>query len=503
MNKLQQVLSNPLSFISKLKIIDKNGKLAPLRPTSEQIKIIETLEMDGDLLVLKPRQIGSSTIICAYLFWKAFTSKDPVTFAVLSHKLASSKHLLAIIKRFWENLPSTLKAPLAVDNTTELRFKNGAGIIAVSAEGKGGLRSFTCSILLMSEYAFAENPEELKATALASLNNGKLIIESTANYFNDALHKEIMLYERGLVHWNYLFFPWFDHSEYSTPLKENEDFEMDDEEKELVLQYHLTIEQIIWRRSKMSKIGRDKFTREFPISLEEAYKMTGNTYFTHEDLKYIQPVSVEAIDIVILEDVKPDDRYSIGVDVSAGVSRDYSVIYILSKMTNQPVCIYRSNKITPVELAEVIFDLSQKYNDALTIVESNNYGNTVINELRHLGFKRFWMDSDGRDWLTTSKSKVQMFENLKEDIRNGIIRNIDNITLAELRSLQVNERGTIIIPENLSSHGDSAIALSLSSIALKDVKLPEKTFLPSWIRSNRASKIIENGGVGASRMRRY
>lgn len=503
MNNLTKILSDPVLFISRLKIIDKNGKLANLKPTSEQIKIIQTLEKDGDLLILKPRQIGSSTIICAYLFWKAFTSPDPVTFAVLSHKLASSKHLLAIIKRFWENLPTSLKTPLSVDNTTELRFKNGAGIIAVSAEGKGGLRSFTCSILLMSEYAFAENPEELKATALASLNNGKLIIESTANYFNDALHKEIMLYERGLVAWNYLFFPWFSHAEYSMKIVEGEVFIPDEEELELIRRYSISHEGLLWRRTKMSKIGRDKFTREFPVCLEEAYKMTGNTYFTPDDLKWLQPIQVEAIENVTLEAPKPDDRYSIGVDVSAGVSRDYSVVYILSKMTNQPVCIYRSNKISPTELAEVIFDLSVKYNNAVALIESNNYGATVINELKHLGFKRFWTDEDGKDWLTTSKSKIHMFENLKEALKNGILRNIDNITLAEIRSLQVNERGTIIIPENLSSHGDSAIALSLSLIALNSIKLPEKTFLPSWVIAGRGTKIKEGSGVGATKMRRY
>jgi hypothetical protein len=193
--EIAHILSDPIAFISRLQIVDKTGKSVRLKPNDEQIKIIEALLEDDDLLILKGRQIGSSTIVSAFLFWKCYTSPEPITIAILSHKLASSKHLLNIHKTFYNGLPNFLKRPLSVLNTTEMRFEDsGAGIIAVSAEGKGGLRSFTCSYLQISEYAFAPNPEELKATALSALNNGQLIIESTANFFNDALHQEVMAY---------------------------------------------------------------------------------------------------------------------------------------------------------------------------------------------------------------------------------------------------------------------------------------------------------------------
>jgi hypothetical protein len=118
-------------------------------------------------------------------------------------------------KIFYDNLPIFLQKPLEVSNTTEIKFKDsGAKIIAVSAGAEGGIRSFTCSHLHISEYAFAPNPEELKATALNALNSGQLIIESTANYFNDALHQEWIKATRGEAAWKQLFFPWFAHKEY-------------------------------------------------------------------------------------------------------------------------------------------------------------------------------------------------------------------------------------------------------------------------------------------------
>lgn len=499
----QKIMSDPIEFISRLKIIDKKGKLTTLKPNGEQIKIVQTLEQGGDTLILKPRQIGSSTIVSAYFFWKVYTAEDPITHAILSHKLASSKHLLEMQKTFYNNLPDGLKIGLSVDNTTEFRFSNGAGLIAVSAEGKGGLRSFTCSSLHISEYAFAENPDELKATAIAALNNGQLVIESTANYFNDALHQEIMKWERGQAEWNYLFFPWYSHSEYSQPINRNTEPDWSNEELDIKNKLELTFPQLWWRRKTIEKIGFDKFTREYPTTLEEAYRQIGNSYFTQSDLSNVEIIKVDTTDSVIFEEPKPDDRYAMGVDVAAGVNRDYSVIQVLSKMTYQPVAIFRSNKIVPTDLAQVIDDLSKRYNDAIALVESNNYGNVVINELKHLGFKRFWVDSKGTDWQTTSKSKTAMFENLKNLIRTGKIRQLDNITYAEIRSLQVNEKGTIIIPDNLDSHGDNAVALALASVCIEDIKLPEKTFLPSWIKVSKASAIITKSGVSVGQHRRY
>lgn len=498
---LSSILSDPIQFISRLKIVNKDGRLVYLKPNREQIKIIQTLCEGKDTLILKPRQIGSSTIVCAYFFWKAYTAQDPITLAILSHKLASSKHLLEISKKFYYNLPKSLKTGLSTDNTTEFRFHNGAGIIAVSAEAKGGLRSFTCSALHISEYAFAENPEELKATAIAALNSGQLVIESTANYFNDALHQEVLKFERGLVEYRYLFFPWYDHEEYLT--SPEEDTVWTSEETALMKELDLSPDQAYWRRKKIEKIGFDKFTREYPTSLEQAYRQIGNSYFTATDLKDINIVQVEPVEAVILQAPTKDDRYAIGVDVGGGVNRDFSVIQVFSKTTYGQVAIYRSNRISPVALANVIEDLSVKYNDALVLIEGNNVGAVTINELNHANFSNFWTDEDGKDWLTTGKTKPLMFENLKSLLRSGHIRSLDNITFAEIRSLQVNAKGIIEIPENLGSHGDSAIALALALICLEKVSLPKQAFLPSWIHQQRAHKISQKAGIAVGNHRRY
>jgi hypothetical protein len=500
---LLKIISDPIAFISRLSIIDKKGKKIRLVPNSEQIRIIQALVEEDDTLILKGRQIGSSTIVSAYLFWKLWTATEPITIAILSHKLASSKHLLDIHKTFYHNLPKFLKRPLDIENTTAIRFADsGAGIIAVSAEGKGGLRSFTCSYLQISEYAFAPQPEELKATALSALNNGQLIIESTANYFNDALHQEITAHERGEAKWNYLFFPWFEHKGYRE--KTDKDFVMTDTESALAEQWGLDPEQIYWRRNKLGKIGnKQKFAREYPSCIEDAYSVAGNVYLQRDDFDDIEIVQIDPIETTVLCEVDPQDRYAIGVDVAAGVGQDFSVIYVLSKKTHQIVCVYRSNEISPAYLAERIVDFATTYNGAHVLVESNNFGNVVLNEMHHMGYNKIWKDDKGRDWITTLQSKTAMFENLKGLIQNGYISMLDNIVYSELRSITVNDRGGIELKYLDGAHSDNSVALALAYMALDRVKLPEQEYLPQWIKDRKAQKIVDKGGVALASKRRY
>jgi hypothetical protein len=74
--ELARVLNNPVEFIKRLKIINKSGTLQSLNPNDEQIEIIKALELGKMTLILKGRQIGSSTIVAAYFFWKTYVSKN-------------------------------------------------------------------------------------------------------------------------------------------------------------------------------------------------------------------------------------------------------------------------------------------------------------------------------------------------------------------------------------------------------------------------------------------
>lgn len=492
--KLKDVFSNPHSFISRLKIKNKEGRIVNLYPNDEQTGIIEALEKGRDLIVAKPRQIGSTTIVAAYLFWKAYVSEEPITVALLSHKIESVRHILRIFKTFYENLPNFLRKPLKEDSASKLVFYNGATILCASASSKGGLRSFTCSYLLLSEFAFSENADELKATAVSAVNNGQMIIESTANYWGDPLHLEIEVAQRGEANWEYLFFPWFLHAAYSLPVPA--DFLLTEEEMEIMEEYELSEEQMVWRRIMIQKLGADKFRREYPACLEDAYSQSGDAYLVEDDLKWVEKINLNINRWNVLSNVSNHDAYAIGVDVGTGTGKDYSVAYVLSKTTNQPVAIFRCNKTTPTDLAGELFSISKEYNNAKILIEANHVGIVVIQCLQGTNL---WKSVDDKYWNTTAQSKRIMFEELKEAIRSGVINQLDDIVLAELRSIKLDKHYNISLTRANGAHADSAVALALANQCLKNVRLPDKPFLPDWVKSRKADKIIKAGNGSAAR----
>ena len=57
------------------------------------------------------------------------------------------------------------------------------------------------------------------------------------------------------------------------------------------------------------------------MTLDEAYRISGNTYFTYDDFEHVDVVTVNSTEWVTFEEPNADDTYAIGVDVSGGVGR--------------------------------------------------------------------------------------------------------------------------------------------------------------------------------------
>lgn len=499
-HSLSETIADPILFCGALTIVDKSGNNVRLKLNSEQRKIIKSLHDGRDTLILKPRQIGSTTAVAAFFFWKWLTAPGPQTYVVLSHKLFSSRHILNMHKRFYEALPSVLKRELSVDNGGSMVLKDtGATIMAASSESKGGLRSYTATGLHISEYAFSENPEELKATALSALNGGQLCIESTANYYGDALHKEIDLYAAGLVDWSFLFFPWTEHLEYQVekvPYGEPS-WIADGWKKE----DGLNPNQFYWRRKMMAQLGEKKFRREYPLTVDEAYAQTDGSWITLDDLKNTE-ILVVAAEGEQLANVDLRDRYAIGVDLGAGSGGDNSVIVVVSASTNEMVEIRRSNIIPPVEFVELIVATSKKWNNARILVEENGtFGGVVLTELKHSGSPLWKHPETGRDWQTNGQTKPKMLENLKSMILRSKITTLDSMTVGELRSFVIDERNIVSCPRTGIHHGDSVIALALALQCVQSVKVPEKEILPQWIIKRKID--LAKRSASKSELRRY
>lgn len=486
---VSRLLADRLAFCKMLNIKNKQRqKFEPFDPNNAQRKLWELMDEHPRIIVIKARQVGISTAVRAWQFHRAFTSADPINFAVLSFHDRSAKHLRRMDRHWLNNLPRLLRRDLAVDSAEDTIFEDTrAGFSSFTTGGRGGTRSFEFSGAHLSEFAFYDDPDEVLAQSLSTVGDGPLIIESTVNAPGDAFHRLIEgAPENG---WRVYTYWWHEHEPYRD---ENvpADFERTEEEDDLSSRYGLDDAQLWWRRQQIATLGLTKFRREYPSCLDDAFLSRDSTYFDPADLDQIEQIWFDTSKREF-DEPDEDEHYVMGVDVSGGTGGDYSALVVVALGSMQPVYIERSNTDSPVDWAARVVTVAQRYNNALVLCESNNHGHVVLRELYTLKYKRLWADADGKPWVTTVKSKLDAFECLREHIKAGILFRLDQSSLQELRALEVRK----VTPEAPSGlHDDLAVALALAYRCIRSAPTSQRReaqrgMMDDFIKRQRVNRI--------------
>lgn len=462
-SQIDEIFTDPVEFISRLTIKSKSGKLVRFGDviTSEQIELIRKLQNHKRVIIIKARQLGISTLVRAFAFWQAYTSRDPINSAVVSNKEKSSFNLLDIDRRFYQKLPKFLQRKISLESKSQIQFSaNGTNLLAMTAKADSQDRGYTLNLAHLSEFAFYSNADTYLASLLASINEGQVVIESTPNYYGDALHELI----RGSYYdnrWEVIFMPWSSFPEY----RSDETVEPTEEEKELMERHSLDIQQISWRRHKIAEMKSEfLFRREYPLTIEEAWSLTDSCYFTTEELEDIQTLPYRGGEVQFAPPVS-GLTYAIGVDPAGGVGGDYSVATVISKLDNAIVAKISTNTRSINSFGLDVINIAKKYNNAFIHFEENNHGHGFKEVLNANGYIQY------KPFTTTAKSKISLYDQLRVWIGEGMLTYLDTLCLAELRMLQSSNKG--LAPAHPDgAHDDQVISLALAIDGLKYVKEP-------------------------------
>ena len=423
------------TFIRSLTIFNKaKSRLAFFEPSQIQLDLLKYLEEGNKrIIVVKARQLGISTLVRSWYFYQWYIADEPVKLGVICHTSEAAMNLHNTDKTFLANLPKGLQPSLDRDTTKTIRCKKtGAELKAFTASASGGTRSYVLSAAHLSELPFYENPEELLSTILATVGDGALIIESSPNMAGDYFHK---LVEDGLAgknEWTVLFYPWTASEEY---VSKDYITNLTLEERELQ-KAGLTIAQLSWRRKQVATLGLDRFIREYPRTIEEAFRSGATTpYFNPTSLKEITVLNLgDGEERIYPHEYCRGDAYIIGCDVSAGVGHDYSAMTVVHIRTMQPVYHFLSNRITPKAFTEKIIAIGNRYGKATVIVEGNSYGASVIEDLNYFKYNNVWKNLEGKHYLTTGMSRPLLFNHMKELIEGGLFVSLDRELYNQIQS---------------------------------------------------------------------
>lgn len=292
----------------RLTIRTKTDGYIPFIPNYQQNKLLDWMYLEilaGRgifLIILKPRQIGFSTLIAA-LFYVLVSLLEGTTCLVTAHKQRSQKSLFRMYKDYRARDEFALSK--VHDNQTELILANGSKIFVELPKDDDSGRADTIRFFHGSEAAKWESqgsPELVMQGVMGAMPSGDdavytiTVLESTGKentYFHDLFTTNYDAEQRGEVpDWKPWFVPWTDHPEYTMSLTKDAEREirttLDPEEMEL-RKAGVTLPQLAWRRFTIRKkfAGNDRdFRQEFPRTVDEAFKASNNSYFTSLALDY-------------------------------------------------------------------------------------------------------------------------------------------------------------------------------------------------------------------------
>ena len=338
-----------------LYIVDKSGMFVPFKLWHEQKVIVAKAQEMYDknkpirLWIVKPRQIGSSTVCAALVFWLS-VFHDTYNCRVVAHKKDASTNIFKHIRRFRDNFPFECmllpaeKSKTSVSFDTDLMLRIARNDIPaidpdkppkanVAAASRIGIevvsetmgRSDTVQVLWCSEFAhWVRGGKDLAPDAFGASRQTvplapetAIIIESTANGTGGMFHDGFWEAMRGESEYEALFFPWYEHHEYYIPASRilNDDGTTvnpdpvpdnsqqitaedlrgyDADEKMLAALPGINRGHLIWRRWAIHDLCHNDpefFKQEYPATAKEAFIVKGVHVFDPQSLELIEQAS--------------------------------------------------------------------------------------------------------------------------------------------------------------------------------------------------------------------
>ena len=469
-----------------LKIVTKDSRLTNLVPNQAQLSVVESIQDSNHLMLLKARQLGSTTIIAAYFFWYTLFNKYTRT-AIVAHTDEAVKKIFEIYHLFHKHLPPHLKLETSRSRENEIKFITGSSIRVGSASSQS-FRGSTYNLIHASEYAFWTNMEKAIASLFgARTKNAKIILESTANGMNEAY--DLWTSESG---YSKMFLSWKLDADYF--LSKPAFTDPTEEELEYSYENKLTKQQFHWMVNQLRTACANNwniFNQEYPAKPEDAFVATGSPFFPHN-----YSVLDHSDGYVEYMTPKKFGIYTIGVDTATGSpGGDYSAFMILDVTDRKNIRMAASfyERIPPSLYARKVLKYAKRYN-AFAVVETNSYGLAVQDYIQSEGYPFMYrtssFDKVTHSWqnrlgfMTTSKSRPMLFNRLYEHITRGWCDAKCPRFRSEANRLQYNARGKVEAASG--QHDDMVMATGLALMGLDQVDEIEeevqKSYRPQGIK---------------------
>ena len=449
-DEIKKCRKNPVYFIENyVKVVHPDRGLVLMKLHPYQKRLIKAYHENRKIIGLTARQMGKTTTAAAYFVWYARFNADK-TVAILANKQASADETMRRIRTGYENLPKWLQHGVKKFNIREIELENKTRIFS-AATSSSGIRGKSINVLYIDELAFIPNnqAEEFFTSVYPTITastESKIIMTSTPNgfnhfykFWNDA-QRNLNGFVAVRCFWN----------------------EMPGRDQK-------------WYEAEKLVLGEMKAAQE----LDAEFLGSSRQLLSSGVMKCMSPVTPIKIyegeyrGMNIYSQPSKDRTYVMTVDVSRGRHLDSSAFTVFD-VTEYPYRIaatYNNAEIAPLMYAAVLWKIHRNYNEAYLLIEINDIGAQVADEL-HFTYElenMFWSKSGdilgtkGTDPYpgirTTKKTKRIGCANLKDIIEKQQLIIDDELCIKELSTFIQNDAGTWEADEGF--HDDQVATLWL------------------------------------------
>jgi len=505
-----------LYFEKCIRIVPKQAALGPIPfvPKPEQNRLLAAIDHERrqgrppKVVVLKGRQVGCSTVVEAELFRMCHTRPDRSAL-VIAHDLDSVDRIFKMSKRFYDELPTSVRPPTRYATKKLIDFAHNNSRMQVVAAGGRGM---TAQYLHISELAFIEDADAMMAALLQTAPDDPdslIVAESTPNGIGNYFHNLWVNAVAKKNDWVPFFSPWFEEKAYRMhPWFDARDLSAHD--AKLVADHNLSLEQIAWYIStRENKLNGDQnlMDQEYASDPVTCFLASGRRVFDAGLPRYLEEYTAAKDDGALPPEVEierdPDDKkgvnirvvpggrwriyrppqprhsYISGWDIASGdPGGDYTPGIVLNRMTLDVDAVFYA-RLPPDQLAHAAALISWWYNTAKIAGEANNHGILFFDELLrrihypNIHYRRVNEESVARQVsdkpgiLTTGENREGLFNLPRRYVREHAGRCLDPNLLKEFSEAYyerlANGRDRADHPKGGFLDGTSAFAMALYS----------------------------------------
>ena len=426
-------------FSSKYVYLELPGKDVLIKPYNKQKELIDNIIKHKYVLVLKSRQIGISTIIQAYIAWLVLFY-DNVVVGIISKDGKEATDFARTTRGIIEKVPDWMKPERGLmgrgfSKRTEQSFilTNGSKVFASPVNPNAPdktLRGKAITFLVIDEAAFVNYIDTawtslVPALSTSQMQAGKMgipygtIVLSTPN-------KTI-----GVGRWYF--------ERYSSSVIGDDIF------KPFPIHWKMIPELATdpkWYKTQCLLFNNDP--KKIAQELELKFLPAEGSFFDAETVEKVQnsvekPTNIYKLyngEIWQFADPQPGVFYIIGVDTAPEHGEDKSAITIFNYLTLEQVWEYQG-KCRVDDFVKVVKVAAATY-PGLIVVESNSYGNQVLEELTRTELSiRLYKEKKGNNMTVAGLSNTAKTRPLIIDALYSYVREFPSSIKSERLSLEL------------------------------------------------------------------